>query len=331
MRISLRSTVVVLLIFTTILTIVECIRPFGPKKDGTPQNPSNRTSIKDKIKSNGLVKFITKHVGGSSGKLTEDNVDKLVKLVLNDADLIKLAAYKKLVFLYKNAKSDEDRKPLIYGIIKSATELIYYYFAENKGSKAKTIFKEGQSYANKCIQITNEKGPCLKWKALLDASLFFNLMKEKDTSLKKEFTRVANSYKSAVEHLPNDKMLVNMSKRIGCEFKIMEKTRPKFIDKIKSVNTLNSVTLFGGPGFDCLSTLLQLKGSINDEESGIYPLDYFHLIGRVYENQGEWQKAMEKLLEGRYYAPMLNQRARFVNKKMQDDYEKIYLSKFADK
>ncbi|VVC24640.1 Hypothetical protein CINCED_3A010195 [Cinara cedri] len=316
----------VFLILATILGSIECHEKdkepgAADKLKGTNKNNFlYRENTIAKLRTNKFARLFNKVIGFTP-KLKENNPLELYTLVLYDADLIKMAAYKTLIYLFKKSKTDEEKKELIIPIIHSATELVKYYSVVLNCPKIKLTFYEGLSYTRKCFKYyPDEKdGTCFKYKALLLESFFFSHKVEINRIMRKW---LVNTYKKAIALMPKDKMLAFLAAKLGCEFKLQTENKNFFMRKIKE--------LYMGPvveNYNCKQELLAIKGGVKD--LGTYEGEYYYLLAKALVNEGFYNEAIVALINARN-GPVVDAKTRHTNKKVQEYLEKIYLIQHGD-
>ncbi|VVC24638.1 Tetratricopeptide-like helical domain [Cinara cedri] len=281
------------------------------------------TDCKNERKTGAAARLFNKVIGFTP-KLKEYDITKLLDLILNDADLVKMAAYNKLFYLYKkqaNTTSDETKKLIAVAMIRSTTELIKYYSVVFNYIKVKIALADGLEYAKKCSKIKNAEAECNKWKTMLIEAYVYRHKFAIDRISVQKFKE---AYARAKKTNPDDKMINFLGTKVSCEVKLMEGNKKNALRNLdmwfKGINNSDQK-------FDCITELLKYENEI--EIVGSYPGEYYYLLGRAYAKQKNNQKALECLVKARQ-GPIVCQKTRSKNKKVQELYEKLYIGEYAE-
>uniref|UniRef100_A0A2S2P7K2 Uncharacterized protein n=2 Tax=Schizaphis graminum TaxID=13262 RepID=A0A2S2P7K2_SCHGA len=123
--------------------------------------------------------------------------------------------------------------------------------------------------------------------------------------------------KEAEKYLGEDKTIKFIDTRIACEIKLMQEN--------KNILLKTALKLYTGStkkGQDCVAELKPFEHHIR--EVGSFHAEYYYLLARAYAHQGNNEETLKYLHTARRGA-VLDSKTRYVNKKVQEYYEKIYI------
>ncbi|XP_060834148.1 uncharacterized protein LOC132917427 isoform X2 [Rhopalosiphum padi] len=268
------------------------------------------------IKQNGSIARNFNKVIGFVPIIKENDIHKLLELVLNEADLIKIEALKKLCKLSYRNLSEKSKKDLINAKLQATIELIKYYSVIYNWPKVNITFHQGLFYAYCCQKIYNDNpGECFKRKTQLLESFIFRHKIEINRGMRRWLNKTS---KEAEKYLKDDKTLQFIKTKIACKIKLMQENKNKLAKaamKFYMGGTNKDKT------YNCVTDLKVFEKDI--KEIGSYPGEYHYLLAKAYESQGDDESALKHLRIARK-AEVVDTKTRNINKKVQDYYEKIY-------
>ncbi|XP_026804612.1 uncharacterized protein LOC113548122 [Rhopalosiphum maidis] len=317
MKVKRHFTTTILLIISTILMTVDCV----DKKGDSTSSKNRISSLLNTISGDSFKNWNTSSFARNFQKavgfvpaVNENDVSKLLYLISNDADLIKIGAFNKLNKLSKRVKLLENKKLIILAQLQATIELIKYYGIKYNCPKVKFTFAQGLYYAHKCQKLLKENpGECLKKKTQLLESFAFSHKVEQNRIMK---YWIKKTIKEAEIYLGEDKTLQFIDTRIACEIKLIQEN--------KNIILKTTLKLYGGSakkGLDCVAELKPFEHHI--KEIGSFPGEFHYLLARAYSQQGNNEETIKHLLIARK-ADVVDSKTRYVNKKVQEYYEKIY-------
>ncbi|XP_050057559.1 uncharacterized protein LOC114124271 isoform X2 [Aphis gossypii] len=277
-----------------------------------------RKAIKNAINTDGCIYRNWKKIIGFAPIVKDLNdIHKLLDLVLNEADLIKIGAFRKLNMLPFSALNEEGKKDLISAKIQATTELIKYSSVKLNWPKVNIIFQQGLFYAYWCGKIFKDSpGECFKRKTQLLETFIFRHKFEINRGMRRWLVKTS---KEAENYLENDKTLQFINTKIACKIKLLQENKPILIK-------LAMKLCMGGTkknkAFNCVTELKPFEKHL--KEVGSYTGEYHYLLAKAYAHQDDDLSALEHLriaLE----AHVLDTKTRNINKKVQHYYEKIYI------
>uniref|UniRef100_A0A2S2P5L5 Uncharacterized protein n=1 Tax=Schizaphis graminum TaxID=13262 RepID=A0A2S2P5L5_SCHGA len=248
--------------------------------------------------------------------IKENDIHKLLELVLNEADLIKIGALKKLSTLSYRNLSEKNKKDLIIAKLQATIELIKYYSVIYNWPKVNITFYQGLFYVYCCQKIYKDNpGECLKRKTQLLESFIFRHKIEINREMRRWLTKTS---KEAEKYLKDDKTLQFINTKITCKIKLMQENKNillKSAMKFYMGGTKKDKT------YNCVTELKVFEKDI--KEIGSYPGEYHYLLAKAYGHQGDDESALKHLRIARK-AEVVDTKTRNINKKVQEYYEKIY-------
>ncbi|XP_060838580.1 uncharacterized protein LOC132920309 isoform X2 [Rhopalosiphum padi] len=225
--------------------------------------------------------------------------------------------FKKLLDLHLLLKKNgniEHKKSLILAKLQATIELIKYYGTVYNCPKVKFTFAQGLYYAHNCQKLLKENpGECLRKKIQLLESFSFSHKIEENRIMR---YWIRKSTKEAEKYLGDDKTLKYIETRISCEIKLIQEN--------KNILLKTALRLYAGSakkGLDCVAELKPFENHI--KEIGSFTGEFHYLLARAYSHQGNNEETMKHLLIARK-ADVVDSKTRYVNKKVQEYYEKIY-------
>ncbi|KAL5242373.1 hypothetical protein ACI65C_009783 [Semiaphis heraclei] len=304
MKVKRNLTSGILLIIATIIMTTDSV----VKKGG----PSRLKKAKDSIMQ--LFTISPKMYNKWQSSNFNNDYNRLLDLLSNEADLIKIGAFKKLNRMFNSATNNEVKKKLVLAKLQATVELVRYYGAVGNWPMTKYTFGQGLFIAHECARLQKDNaGECLKKKTqLYIAAILCN---------GREINRIARFYlnksaKDTNKYLgKGDITLHFLDIKMSCEVKLSQENRNIII------KTAKKMYMGGYSNYDCVRALIPFESHIKEIDS--YPGEYHYLIARAYVQQGNNELALDHLRKARQ-APVVDAKTRETNKKVQAFYEKTY-------
>jgi len=152
----------------------------------------------------GALKTTINKVLGFTKKHTEQDLEKLLYIVKNEADLMKLSAYNSIYSMYKKAIKEDEPK-LLDALLQAIREIVKYYLVTFNIHNAEIAFAEGFYYVHKCFKLNAEneemKYLCHKRKVLLKETILIDKTLGFSYIVKKCFDK---AYEKAFKYNKND-------------------------------------------------------------------------------------------------------------------------------
>ncbi|XP_022183484.1 uncharacterized protein LOC111043016 [Myzus persicae] len=244
----------------------------------------------------------------------EDEFKKLEDLILHEADLIKIGAFRQLNKMSNIATTDDKKKKFILAKLRATIELIKYYGVVWNCPMVKFTFVQGLYYAHGCQKLFKENpGQCLEKKMQLYTAFIF--------SHKIEVNRLTRLFlnktsKEVERHMGKEnKTLKYTDIKIACEVKLAQEN--------KNILLKTAMKMFMGSSknYDCATELLPFENDLT--EIGSYSGEFHYLVARAYGHQKNYKLAVDHLRKARQ-TPVFDSKTRETNKKVQAYYEKMY-------
>ncbi|XP_025423385.1 uncharacterized protein LOC112692807 isoform X2 [Sipha flava] len=246
-----------------------------------------------------------------------NDIDKLVQYIMNEADVIKIAAYNRLKELYRNKSRNEQMNYLV-PFMQSAIEVVKSHGANNSLMGIKHTYLDAIYYTYKCLKgekNAKERARCYKWRALFLAACFFSNKIKQCFFIRHSFN---SAYREAIKIYTDDKMLKYARIKIACKVKLAVQGR-NIISK--SLISLYLGSTSKQQQLDCPSRLLEFEESIRNYES--YTEEFYYLVGQSFAKNGYKEKALEYFKKGRKF-PIIDQKGRYISQQLQKSIENIY-------
>ncbi|KAE9534311.1 hypothetical protein AGLY_008401 [Aphis glycines] len=252
-------------------------------------------------------------VVGYAPTIKENDTEKLEKMLLNEADLIKISAFNTINKLSKN--STANKKKFILLKLEGTIELIKYYGVVYNYPMVKITFAQGLNYVYQCRKLYEKNlGECLLKKIRLIESFIFSSKIEENRLMMYWFNKTK---KEAEKYIKDDQkqILKFVDVRIACEAKLTQGNNNKLLNAgLKTLINMGRVT-------DCINELKKYENAI--ETVGSFPAEYRYLLARAYFHVRKEQEAIKQLLLARKEV-VKDSKTRYVNKKVQQYFEKQF-------
>ncbi|XP_060871257.1 uncharacterized protein LOC132945503 [Metopolophium dirhodum] len=322
MKVKRNFTTGILLTIATLMTTTDCV----DKKGGPGRLSRARDSIMSVFtmspntflnwKTNSFARNFNKAIGFAP-IVKENNIEELLKLISDEADLIKIGAFRKLNKLSGTATTEEKKKKLVLAKLQATIELVKYYGTTWNCPKVKWTLAQGMYYAHSCVKLFGEdkQGECLRKKIQLFTAFMFTYKLEINRFTKFFLNRMnaqANKY------LPGDKTLKFINTKTACEMKFFQDNKNIFL---RTAMKLYMGSSNKNKNYNCVNELLPFEDDA--KEVGSYPGEIHYLIAKAYGYQNNYSKALEHLRKARK-TDVVDAKTRETNKKVQAYYEKIY-------
>ncbi|XP_027838687.2 uncharacterized protein LOC114120835 [Aphis gossypii] len=309
----------ILLIISIILTTANCADKKGKSWNskllsklniGKLLNTKNGNYFKDWDSSSFSRNFFK--AIGYAPTIKENNTEELERMLLNEADLIKISAFNRINQL---SKTTANKKNLILLKLEGTIELIKYYGVAYNCPMVKITFAQGLYYVYRCrILHGKDLGECLLKKIRLIEAFIFSSKIQQNRLMRYWFRKTKEE---AAKHIKDNQNLILkfVDTRIACEAKLGQENK----------NTLlkAGLRLFTGSGkiTDCVSELKKYENAI--ETVGSFPAEYRYLLARAYSHVNRGQDAIDQLLLAREKL-VKDSKTRYANKKVQQYFEKQF-------
>ncbi|KAL4096483.1 hypothetical protein QTP88_021429 [Uroleucon formosanum] len=324
MKVKRNCTTGILLIIGTLMTNTDSVLPknrggrlgrISKAKESITSFFTMSPQTYQNWKTSTLARSFNKAVGFAP-IVKENDVDKLLDLLANEADLIKLGVYRKLSKLYSSATTWESKKKLILAKIQATIELVKYYGVSRNCPKAKLIAAQGMYYVHICKKLFGEEkqGECLKKQIQLYTAFVFAFRIEINRFLRFFLNRTK---RKVDKYLPDDKAIKFLDTKVACELKFLQDNKNIFLRTAMKLYMSTSKR----NRFNCVKELLSFQDNLKEIDS--YPSEIHYLLARAYGLQNNNALALDHLRKARN-EKVVDSKTRKTNIKVQAYYEKIY-------